>query len=325
LGHVINRSPKFADVHYLIGLVFEHEHDLENAARSLEQAISINPSYKNAGVKLATVYIKMERFQEALDTFQATAKQAADDPGLKLAVDMIRKRLEKTSPDPAEIGRALEEVLGDTGSISGTIEAACCQIDILPHFKEMISLVNAVGNTREALPITQVLVSHFEDHVNTHPTYPDLRHSLGILYLRLNRLNEAAGAFKEAVRLNPNYIKARIDLLKTLKRIGDIDQALVHGEFVLSKGIKYPDVFVTIGELEYARQRYDNALAHAENALAAKPTYAAAYYLTGQVLEQKGKYQEATAAYSQCLQLDSPQGLKRDAQEGINRLLSKGK
>lgn len=324
LGYVITRSPDFADVHYLMGLVFDHEGKLEAAICALERAIEINPSFKDAKVKLATVYIKSTQFRKALEIFKSAADQAEEENGLKLAVNIIQKRLDHPDPDPAEIGKVLEEVLGDTGSISGTIEKSCCQIDISPHFTEMMSLVNVAEDTRETLPITQMLVPLFEEHVSKHPTYPDLRHSLGMLYFKLNRLDDAEASFREAVRINPNYIKARIDLLKTLKRKGIFDQALVHGEFVLSRGIKYPDVFVAMGEAEYALGRFDDALAHAESALAAKPSYAAAYYLTGQVLEQKGNRQEAVLAYSQCLEFEAPQGLKRDAREGIKRLSPEG-
>ena len=322
-GHVIDRSPNFADVHFLMGLVLEHEQKIEAAACALERAVEINPSFKDAKVKLATVYIKMAEFQRALEVFRSAADQAGEDSGLQLALDIIQKRLVHPSPDSDEMGMVLEEVLGDTGSISKTIETSCCQIDIAPHFTEMISLVDVAGGTRETLPITQMLIPLFEKHVSKHPTYPDLRHSLGMLFFKLNRLDDAEAAFQEAVRLNPNYIKARVDLLKTLKTKGDFDKALVHGEFVLSRGIKYPDVFVAMGEAEYALGRYDSALAHAESALAVKPSFAAAHYLTGKILEKKEKRQEAILAYSQCLQLEAPRGLKRDAEEGIRRLSPK--
>jgi tetratricopeptide (TPR) repeat protein len=324
LGHVIDRSPNYADVHFMMGLVLEYENRIEAAACALERAVEINPSFKDAKVKLAAIYIRLTRFQKALDLFQSAADQAEDDAGLTLAISIIRKRLDHPDPDSAEIGKVLEEVLGDSGSIPATIEKSCCQIDIAPHFTEMISLVNVAENARETLPITQMLVPLFEKHVDTHPTYPDLRHSLGMLYFRLNRLDDAEVSFQEAVRLNPNYIKARIDLLKTLKIKGDFDQALDHGEFILAKGIKYPDVFVALGETEFALGHPDKALAHAESALAVKPSYAAAYYLTGKALEKKGKREEAVLAYSQCLQFEAPKGLKRDAEEGIKRLTQDG-
>jgi tetratricopeptide (TPR) repeat protein len=238
---------------------------------------------------------------------------------------MIQKRLEQPSQDPAEIQQALEDVLGDTDSISATIESSCCQIDITPHFTEMISLINVAGDERETMPVSELLVPLFEDHVKTHPTYPDLRHGLGLLYLKLNRLDDAEKAFTEAVRLNPKYIKARIDLLKTLIRNKKFSQALPHGDFVLSKGLKYPDVFLALGEAALVLEQYDSALTYAENALAVKPSFAAAYHLMGRVLEKTGKAQEAILAYTQCLDLDGPRGLKQDADEGIKRLSATGK
>lgn len=323
LCRVIAGSPEYADVHYLIGLVHEHGQNLEESARSLEQAVRINPAYKAAKVKLATICIRLRRFRDALAFFESAAEQAADDPGLQLAVEMIQNRLDQPFQDPVEIQKALEEVLGDTGSIPATIESSCCQIDITPHFTEMISLVNVAGDERETMPVSELLVPLFEDHVKTHPAYPDLRHSLGLLYLRLKRFDDAEKAFTEAVRLNPNYIKARVDLLKTLIRNKKFSQALPHGEFILSKGIKYPDVFLSLGEATCVLGNLDGALAYAENALAVKPSFTAAYCLMGRILEQTGKTREAILAYTQVMNLDAPRSLKQDAEEGIKRLSSK--
>jgi tetratricopeptide (TPR) repeat protein len=322
LRYVVERCPNFADVHYLIGLVLEHETRFKEAAQSIERALAINPSYRDAKVKLAVVYVKLSRYLEALEVFKSVAGPGSDDPGLQLAGAVIQTSLEAHDQNPEKIGRALEEVLGDSGSIPGTIEKSCCRIDITPHFTEMISLLNIGRDDREMLPIKEMLIPLLESYVAAHPTYPDLHNGLGTLYLKLGQVDAARNAFQEAVRLNPNYRKARIDLLKVLVRSKKFTEALTHGEFLLSQGVRYPDVFLAMGEAEYGLSRYDNALAHAESALAGRSAYAEAYYLTGQALERKEKCDLAAIAYAKCLKPDVPQDLKEDAKKAINRLMS---
>jgi tetratricopeptide (TPR) repeat protein len=320
LNQVIARSPNFADVHYLIGLVHEAEQNFENAAHSFERAIEINPLYKNAKVKLAILNAKLARYQEALDLFQSAAEESSDDVGLKLAVDIIWKRLHKPPQDTSEIQKVLDEIFGDTGSISETLKSSCCQIDISPHFTEMISLLNAEEDSRETQHITQMLVPLYEDYVKNHPTYPDLRHGLGILYLKLKKDDAAEKSFQEAVRLNPNYLKARIDLLKILTRNGKFDEAMIHGEFVLSKGIQYPDVYLAIGESQFALKHYNEAQESADKALKIKPSFASAYYLMGKVFQAQGLTNDALIAFGQCLTMDAPSELKQDAKKALEAL-----
>jgi len=165
-----------------------------------------------------------------------------------------------------------------------------------------------------------MLVPLFEDYIKEHPTYPDLYHSMGILFVNLHQFGEAENAFKEAVRLNPNYINARINLLKILKTNEKYTQALPHGEYVLSRGITYPDVYQTLGEVQYALGLYDEALTNAGKALARKPFYAEAYYLTGKILESRNQVKDAISAFEQGLSFDAPEGLKEEAKAALVRL-----
>ncbi len=320
LQHVIARSPKYADVHYYIGLVHDHAGHYQAAAEALERAVGINPGYKDARLKLVSVYLRLSRHREALEVFRQTAAQAPEDEGLQLAGEIIHQRLAPLAPDSSDTAVVLEEILGDPGSIPEALQNACCQIDITPHFTEMISLVNVGGNEREGLPITRMLVPLFEEHVRAHPTYPDLRHGLGLLYMKLRQFDLAEAAFEEAVTLNPDYLKARIDLLKTKNQTGKYEDALVHGAYVLSRGVLYPDVFLAVGEARLALGRIDAALDAAASALKQKPSYADAYYLTGRALQRKARPAEAVAAFRQCLALSPAPGIRQAVQEALKAL-----
>jgi tetratricopeptide (TPR) repeat protein len=320
LRSVVQRFEKYADVHYLIALVLENEKRFEDAIDALDQALNVNPSYKDAKIKIASLFVKTGRYEDALNAFKSISEMALEDNNLQIAMEVIQKRIAVEGESPESMEAVLEEVLGDTGTVAGTIEASCCQIDIAPHFTEMISLINLEGNERSVKPITELLIPLFEDYVKKHPTYPDLPHSLGTLYLKLRRFDAAERAFQEAVTLNSNYIKARINLMKTLKINKKFDLALPHGEFVISKGVEYPDVFLGVGEIHYALGRYEEALLNAEKAIEVKPSYAEAYYFSGQVLEKLNKKKHALFAYEQCLTLDAPERIRAFAKEALEKL-----
>ena len=320
LQSVVDRFPEYADVYNLMALVQETGGRRDEAVSSLEHALEINPQYKDAKINLAALYVKLRRYADALQVFESAARSAPEDKNLQLAVDVIQKRLNTPGQDAETIAEVIEEVLGEKQTISNAIKESSSQIDIAPHFTEMISLINVEGDDRGVRSLSEMLVPLFEDYIKKHPTYPDLHHSLGTLYVKLRQFEDAEKAFQEAVRINPDYINARINLLKALKTNEKYTQALPHGEFVLSKGVEYPDVFLTLGEVQFALGFYDEALANAGKALEKKPSYAQAYYLTGKILELRGQEKDAIFAYEQCVSLDAPSWLKEDAKAALERL-----
>src|SRR4030095_14479462 len=56
LEELARRYPRYADLHYMIGILREREQDLDGAASSLERALELNPSYAEAALALIAVY-----------------------------------------------------------------------------------------------------------------------------------------------------------------------------------------------------------------------------------------------------------------------------
>ena len=56
LSTLLQTRPRFADVHYMVGVLLEAKGDVAGAEASLRQALRINPSYCEATLALASVY-----------------------------------------------------------------------------------------------------------------------------------------------------------------------------------------------------------------------------------------------------------------------------
>src|SRR4030095_8447330 len=56
LEELARRYPRYADLHYMIGILREREQDLDGAGSSLEPALELNPSYADAALALIAVY-----------------------------------------------------------------------------------------------------------------------------------------------------------------------------------------------------------------------------------------------------------------------------
>ncbi len=99
--------------------------------------------------------------------------------------------------------------------------------------KELGMLTEAAASFREA---ARVNPGYLECHYNLGNTLMDhgARTERGPAQIA-ERLREAVASFGQALKLDPDHVSARCNLATTLKRLGDLDQALVQFEHVLAR------------------------------------------------------------------------------------------
>ena len=69
-SEVLERHPRWPDVHFKLGLVFEGLGDPKEALSCYQQALAINPDYVQAHRKLAELFFDLGRFDDAIQEFQ---------------------------------------------------------------------------------------------------------------------------------------------------------------------------------------------------------------------------------------------------------------
>jgi hypothetical protein len=73
------------------------------------------------------------------------------------------------------------------------------------------------------------LLHIFQEYTSTFPEYTDNRDMLGLLFLKLDLAKDDKRCFDESIRLNHNYIKARLNLFNLLKDQKRFLEAIEHG------------------------------------------------------------------------------------------------
>ncbi len=145
--------------------------------------------------------------------------------------------------------------------------------------------------------------------------YADFQHFLGVLYYSTGMIDEAIKQFEEALKINPEYIEAHLNLSIALNEKGDYLKAKEHYEKakILEKGggriplslrnnlantyMKLGDTFFEIGEYEKAREEYERALEIAPYFLDIRTKHA-------KVLMQLGEIQKAIYSLEEILLLN---------------------
>lgn len=313
------KFPEYSDIHYFLGIIFASRNEIGKAVKCFNRSLQINPNYKNAKIKLAILYCREEKFDAALEELEGAGRLDPDDKNLKGTILTMRDIVAKPSYYREKKSEALDQILGGDKSLMEAIKEINKHLDIMPTFSEMLSFIKIKEFSKEDTSLWETFIPLVKDYLKQHPTYPDLHNTLGTLYLRLNRTKQAEKVFHEAIRLNPEYVQARINLCKTLKNLGKFQEALRHGEYLLSKKVSYPDVYYTMGEIYFSLSRYDEALHEAKRALELGPQYPHANFLAAQSYEKLGQVKEAIQEYKKCLESHSDDQFYARAKEGLNR------
>ncbi len=133
---------------------------------------------------------------------------------------------------------------------------------------------------------------------------------------KLGKIENAEACFMEAVRINPNYLNARINLFKTLKETGKFREALKQGKSIIAgNDVPYPDVCCIMGEACFALSMYKEARDNARKALGLNSRYGQAFFLLAQIHVQQGNPREAIKELKQCLNSNPSKELHAKARE----------
>jgi tetratricopeptide (TPR) repeat protein len=127
------------------------------------------------------------------------------------------------------------------------------------------------------------LIAHGREHYNggefdraepmlaeaaaARPSFPDIYNMLGVIYHAQGRFQDAEGAFETALRLNPRYTEAALNLSVTYNDRGKYDRAREVYSRVVSASVGQPNALDTFARGKLANMHAELGAAYAGLAL----------------------------------------------------------
>ena len=281
--------------YYLASLLAKQGKHAE-AARAFRGGLRLNPDYLPARLKLAESLFNAGEVQESNSVYSEIVRQ---------------------SPDAAEayfgLGR-IAVVQGDPAAAQESFRKAC---ELFPTYGPahyaLAQVDRKLGKTKEA---EQELSLYAHHETVVPPTDDPLRDQLrkldrraaahlerGVQLEQVGRLDDAIAETEEALRLNPELVKAHINLLILYGRMGNREKAEEHYQAAVKLNpTQFPDAYYNYGVLLTMEGKLDEAEQAFRKALAIAPSYYAAYNNLGNLLERQGKLPEAAAEYRKALE-----------------------
>lgn len=202
--------PEYADLHFSLGVCYYKQKRYTLANKSLQKALSINSEYAKALIYLGI-----------------TKLQLGDETGIENLAQAVM--IEPAYNDEGQYKRLLVLHRG------GLIEDACKLAERIAHLgtsrigsllERSIELMNE-GMYSEA-------ASLLSEALSAHPGYADLWNYLGLCHLNQGITDQAISDFRKSLRINPNFISARVNLAAAYESIGRKYSAIEQIEHVLA-------------------------------------------------------------------------------------------
>jgi tetratricopeptide (TPR) repeat protein len=190
--------PRFADVHYMVGLVHERGGDLEAATSSLERALEINPSYAEAVAALVSVYERRGLFERSRELAVQLSPSASSDAGNLDAT--TRGKL-------ANLHAVLGDAYREAGELREAIEAYRKALDRCPGFHD---IRHRLGIALREAGLPNHAIGEFKRVLRTHSDYLESAVQLGLTYYTLGRTPKALEEWESVLARDPSREDARM-------------------------------------------------------------------------------------------------------------------
>jgi len=118
-----------------------------------------------------------------------------------------------------------------------------------------------------------VLAGVLDIALKEHPGYADLHYHASRTRQRLGDLERATEHAREAIRINPNYVRARMQMAYVCEQVNKTDLAAQHLSKAIKLGADWPDVHLHAADLLKKCERTEHARRHLLRALELKPDY----------------------------------------------------
>ena len=197
---LLQRCPRFADVHYMVGLVHERGGDLEAASGSLERALEINPSYAEAVAALASVYERRGLFERSRELAAQLSPSAGSSEGNLDAT--TRGKL-------ANLHAVLGDAYREAGELREAIEAYRKALDRCPSFHD---IRHRLGITLREAGLPNHAIGEFKRVLRTHSAHLESAVQLGLTYYTLGRTPQALAEWESVLQRDPSREDAQMYL-----------------------------------------------------------------------------------------------------------------
>jgi tetratricopeptide (TPR) repeat protein len=200
LTRLVSRGVRYADVHYMLGILGERRGDLEGAIAQLSEATRINPSYVEALLALASLLERRGDFDQSQGYAERASQLSRPNGG-----GLDRTTQGKLANQQAE----LADALADAGEQRHAIEQYRGALERCPTFHD---IRHRLGLALRAAGLPAQAAQEFQQILRLHPGMLESHVQLGLTYYSIGRTPDAVREWEAVLEREPGREDAQMYL-----------------------------------------------------------------------------------------------------------------
>jgi tetratricopeptide (TPR) repeat protein len=236
-------------------------------------------------LKLGVLYCQQQQYHLAQNMLERASRLDPADEDLLTLVEAGRNIIATHGYASSKLFPLFSAYIGNSNHIDELIKGFVTHLSISPNLNDIMAIIEKGDFPRNNL---ENLLLLFQDYKALFPEYSDIYYILGILYRKLGHIKDAEQCLTESIRLNPNYVKARMNLFSLLKEQGKLQEAIEQGYALEGFNLLYPDLYSGLADICLGLNRFSEAEQFAKKAVAINPGYQRAIQLLKIIHERQG-------------------------------------
>jgi tetratricopeptide (TPR) repeat protein len=293
-GEALALAPDDAYTHAALGRLAAREQKHQDAARSFERALELDPDATSLHYPASQAYRALgdeERMRRHLER-RGNGRVRFADP----VAEEVQRQVRGAGAELLLARMALRE-----GAVDTALERVRRAIELDP---DNASAHNNLAVVLEAKGQIDEAVAAYREAARLDPSSVGRRFTLARLLGRLGRDEEAAAELRSVLALAPDFGEGRIELARVLTRQGRPEEAeLEYREALLADPRATPARWELVAVLERLGKK-DEARRELDTLLAAAPDFAPAQFKLGGVLAEAGDTAGAIERFRRAAELD---------------------
>ena len=296
----MNNRLQEALMHFNRGATYSEEGRHDRAIADFDEAIKLNPDYKEAYTGRGIAYSQKGMHDCAIADFDKAIKLDPDYANAYIGRGIAYSQKGMHDYAIADLDKAirLNPKYADAYNNRGV---AYSQKDrheyAIADFDEAIKLnpnyamaYNNRGITYSKKGRHDYAIADFDEAIRLNSKYADAYTGRGIAYSQKGMHDYAIADFDKAIKLNPKYAVAYNNRGIAYSEKGRHDSAIADFNEAIRLASDYAEAYNNRGNTYFNKDEYDHAIKNYDEAIRLKPDYAGAYFNRGMIYFRKGKH-----------------------------------
>jgi tetratricopeptide (TPR) repeat protein len=275
------RAPESAVGYYHLGRILLDAEKGEEAAASLERAITVNASFEPAYLALASVY----------------ESQKTPDR----AVAVLRKYLQTVNSRSRDIRHQLVRLYVATKDYQGARKELTDLLAEDPSDTDaQLRLAILYGEEKEY----PKAIDQLTKILKARPTELKIRDYLGYLYEESKDTKKAIETYTFNVQLEPSYFEGHLHLGLLFYRLKQFPDAVTHLTKAITINPKAPEAHIVLGLTYFQKDQFDDAVKVLEDGISHNPKNADLHFNLGTVYDKLNRFDDVVRVMETAIKLD---------------------